>query len=193
MQDHSIPNSHKPVSPGSLLISKYYWINKQNKDFEETLISPTNLETHQICTGHNLTENEERKQFEHDTVLSSFLKSEYDWGKIARGWCCWDESCMLYFSPRDKKCCFKAGFNLCLDVHQVISSNITQYVTQIRIRSACYGGCCQLPQDPGVFIPKGIGAHPFTVCIVKNECLVYWRPGDVPPSSLPVVFFYLSY
>lgn len=73
-------------------VCKYYWINKQNKNFEESLISPPNLKTHQICSGHNLTEKEEIKQFEHDTVLSSFLKSGCNWGKIAQGWCCWDES-----------------------------------------------------------------------------------------------------
>lgn len=138
MRDHSIPSSNEPVSLGWLLVSKYYWINKQNKDLEESLVSPPNLETHQICSSPNLTEKEERKQFEHDPVPSSFLKSECNWGKIARGWCCGDESSMFCLSPLDKQGCCRAGFDLWLDLHQDISSNVAQCVRQIRIRPVCF-------------------------------------------------------
>lgn len=45
MRDHSIPGSNEPVSLGWLLVIKYYWINKpKKKDFEETLISPLDLQ-----------------------------------------------------------------------------------------------------------------------------------------------------
>lgn len=138
MRDHSIPSSNEPVSLGWLLVSKYYWINKQNKDLEENLASPPNLETHQICSSLNLTEKEERKQFEHDPVPSSFLKSECNWGKIAWGWCCGDESSMFCLSPLDKQGCCRAGFDLWLDLHQGISSNVARCVRQIRIRPVCF-------------------------------------------------------
>lgn len=130
MLDHSTPSSNEPVSLGWLLVSKYHWINKQNKKFKENHVSPPNLETHQIYSCPNFTEKEEREQPEHDPVPSRFLKSGCNWGKIAQGWCCWGESSMFSLSPLDKQSSCRAGF----DLHQGISSNAAQCLWQIRIR-----------------------------------------------------------